>query len=270
MTQGEVNIILKKGSKSKKIMLFMEDAALSNTTGSNALEYSKRRMITKNNLLTQKERKDIWESIEDEKDIELLNVVTSTNKSFAIMKPYIESFFLEIIHLSNHFIREIENETKKTVLSKSINDILNIVPEKEKILDIAIKNNTLKSKLINSTIIENQNKLFAINKETDEKILKDLIKIINTKKENLKYLIEVTRKVLLKYLPLSSYFEYLEDMEGLIKDTENNIFQVLKDMNNISKTLSLSLSRKGKVIKKYGDMVIVVTDEDIKDFRSKA
>lgn len=268
MTQGEANRILKTGGMSKKIMLFMEDTALFNTTGSNALEFSNRKYLTKRNFLTQQEKNEIWESVESEKDIELLNIFTSTNKSFTIMKPYIEGYFTEVIHLSTQFIREIENITIKRILSKSINDILNLCPDKEEPLNVLIKNNTCKSKYINSTVLK-EDKYFALKSENDEKVINDLTIKLNAKKENLKYLILVTKNVLTKYLPLTSYFEYLEDMENLIYEKENDILEVLKNRKDIFKALSLDLSIKKIPIDQYKDVLIVVTNEDIEDFRKK-
>lgn len=270
MTQGEANRILKTGSMNKKIMLFMEDTALFNTTGSNALEFSKRKYLTKRNFLTQQEKNEIWESVESEKDIELLNIFTSTNKSFTIMKPYIEGYFTEVIHLSTQFIREIENITIKSILSKSINDILNLFPDKEEALNVLIKTNTYKSKYINSTVLKKENKSFLFKSLNDEKVVNNLTTKLNAKKENLKYLIQVTKNVLTEYLPLTSYFEYLEDMENLIYEQENDVLEVLKNREDIFKALELDLSLKKTPINKYKDVLIVVTNEDIEDYRKKA
>lgn len=269
MTPGEVNTILKRGSMRKKMLLFMENVALYNTTGYNAIYCSKRKDIKKNRILTPQESTEIWDSVKAKKDLELLDLLTTTNKSFVIMKPTIERYFYDVWAASQHLVRELQNSVKEVLLTRNINTLLKMLPDgrlEEAKEDIDFKDVNIEA-FVN---YRNGSPSFALDRERDERVIKELTRFINANKEDLKFLIKATEVLFDRYLPLKYYYDYLKDLEGLIRKSESNILKTIEARNSIYKRFGADLPKKETALAIYDDIVAVVLDEDIATYREKA
>ena len=283
MRKTEIERIIKQGSTRQKIKLYFTDVAYFNTKGMAQAELKgsgdNLRLESKDQILTDKERDLIFNSIKEPKDIKYWEELRTWNKAFLMFKPTITTYTKNFDYLT----AQLSKYTVVRLLHKgyedSINDILEVV-EDEKLRETLVE--TALNSLNMFDAIRYQEEGFLPFIEIPEANIDGkvwlLIEVLNGKIKEAKEYIEAIRTFLNKYLPLQPYKEFLKEAEDKIKGEVEECrgfieaFTLGRTIETpldkaIEVTPGLELPDEGFNILRWEDVEVEVEDEDIEDIK---
>ena len=283
MRKTDIERIIKQGSTRQKIKLYFTDVAYFNTKGMAQAELKGSgdsiRLESKDQILTDKERDLIFNSIKEPKDIKYWEELRTWNRAFLMFKPTITTYTKNFDYLT----AQLSKYTVVRLLHKgyedSINDILEVV-EDEKLRETLVE-----------TALKSLNKFDAIRYQEegflpfikipeaniDGKVWL-LIEVLNKKIKEAKEYIGGIRVFLNKQLPLQPYKEFLKEAEDKIKG-EVEECRGLIEAFTLGRTIETPLDKAIEVtpgselpdeilkIIRWEDVDVEVTDEDIEDIK---
>jgi len=283
MRKTDIERIIKQGSTRQKIKLYFTDVAYFNTKGMAQAELKGSgdsiRLESKDQILTDKERDLIFNSIKEPKDIKYWEELRTWNRAFLMFKPTITTYTKNFDYLT----AQLSKYTVVRLLHKgyedSINDILEVV-EDEKLRETLVE-----------TALKSLNKFDAIRYQEegflpfikipeaniDGKVWL-LIEVLNEKIKEAKEYIEGIRVFLNKQLPLQPYKEFLKEAEDKIKG-EIEECRGLIEAFTVGRTIETPLDKAIEVtpglelpderfsILRWEDVDVEVTDEDMEDIK---
>jgi len=282
MRKTDIERIIKQGSTRQKIKLYFTDVAYFNTKGMAQAELKGSgdsiRLESKDQILTDKERDLIFNSIKEPKDIKYWEELRTWNKAFLMFKPTITTYTKNFDYLT----AQLSKYTVVRLLHKgyedSINDILEVV-EDEKLRETLVET-ALKS-LNKFDAIRYQEEGFLpfikIPEANNDKVWL-LIEVLNEKIKEAKEYIEGIRVFLNKQLPLQPYKEFLKEAEDKIKG-EIEECRGLIEAFTVGRTIETPLDKAIEVtpglelpderfsILRWEDVDVEVTDEDMEDIK---
>jgi hypothetical protein len=264
MKKTDIERILKQGSIKQKIKLLMTDVAYFNTKGLQSIDiklFSEQQIIrAKDEILTDKERDILFNSIKDPKDIEYYNNLRLFNSSFLYFK---DKFSIDLIRLQAlYYLISISygEEMKRHENKEVVNEILDLIPDKK-----------IREKALNKAIeltkgeggIEYQKKGYPKYLDINRSMFWDEIKqptenaIVNAKM--CKEYIITFKTVLVNNLPLKPYKEWVEIQE-------QTLIRLITLIHKI--TILEDTPKDFPKIELYDEIKAEVTDEDIEDFKN--
>ena len=282
MRKTDIERIIKQGSTRQKIKLYFTDVAYFNTKGMAQAELKGSgdsiRLESKDQILTDKERDLIFNSIKEPKDIKYWEELRTWNRAFLMFKPTITTYTKNFDYLT----AQLSKYTVVRLLHKgyedSINDILEVVEDEK-----------LREKLV-ETALKSLNKFDAIRYQEEgflpfikipeaniDKVWL-VIEVLNEKIKEAKEYIEGIRVFLNKQLPLQPYKEFLKEAEDKIKG-EVEECRGLIEAFTLGRTIETPLDKAIEVtpglelpderysILRWEDVEVEVTDEDIEDIK---
>lgn len=282
MRKTDIERIIKQGSTRQKIKLYFTDVAYFNTKGMAQAELKGSgdsiRLESKDQILTDKERDLIFNSIKEPKDIKYWEELRTWNRAFLMFKPSITTYTKNFDYLT----AQLSKYTVVRLLHKgyedSINDILEVV-EDEKLRETLVET-ALKS-LNKFDAIRYQEEGFLpfikIPEANNDKVWL-LIEVLNEKIKEAKEYIEGIRVFLNKQLPLQPYKEFLKEAEDKIKG-EVEECRGLIEAFTLGRTIETPLDKAIEVtpglelpderfsILRWEDVDVEVTDEDMEDIK---
>jgi hypothetical protein len=282
MRKTDIERIIKQGSTRQKIKLYFTDVAYFNTKGMAQAELKGSgdsiRLESKDQILTDKERDLIFNSIKEPKDIKYWEELRTWNRAFLMFKPTITTYTKNFDYLT----AQLSKYTVVRLLHKgyedSINDILEVV-EDEKLRETLVET-ALKS-LNKFDAIRYQEEGFLpfikIPEANNDKVWL-LIEVLNEKIKEAKEYIEGIRVFLNKQLPLQPYKEFLKEAEDKIK-REVEECRGLIEAFTLGRTIETPLDKAIEVtpglelpderfnILRWEDVEVEVEDEDIEDIK---
>ncbi|MFA7019189.1 MAG: hypothetical protein WC239_09425 [Sphaerochaetaceae bacterium] len=282
MRKTDIERIIKQGSTRQKIKLYFTDVAYFNTKGMAQAELKGSgdsiRLESKDQILTDKERDLIFNSIKEPKDIKYWEELRTWNRAFLMFKPTITTYTKNFDYLT----AQLSKYTVVRLLHKgyedSINDILEVV-EDEKLRETLVET-ALKS-LNKFDAIRYQEEGFLpfikIPEANNDKVWL-LIEVLNEKIKEAKEYIEGIRVFLNKQLPLQPYKEFLKEAEDKIKG-EIEECRGLIEAFTVGRTIETPLDKAIEVtpglelpderfsILRWEDVDVEVTDEDMEDIK---
>ncbi len=281
MRKTDIERIIKQGSTRQKIKLYFTDVAYFNTKGMAQAELKgsgdNLRLESKDQILTDKERDLIFNSIKEPKDIKYWEELRTRNKAFLMFKPTITTYTKNFDYLT----AQLSKYTVVRLLHKgyedSINDILEVV-EDEKLRETLVE-----------TALKSLNKFDAIRYQEEGflpfiKIPEAnidgnvwlLIEVLNEKIKEAKEYIGGIRVFLNKQLPLQPYKEFLKEAEDKIKG-EVEECRGLIEAFTLGRTIETPLDKAievtpgselpDEILIRWEDVDVEVTDEDIEDIK---
>lgn len=279
MRKTDIERIIKQGSTRQKIKLYFTDVAYFNTKGIYQAEFKGSKLERKDEILTDKERDLIFNSIKEPKDIKYWEELRTWNRAFLMFKPTITTYTKNFEYLT----AQLSKYTVVRLLHKgyedSINDILEVV-EDEKLRETLVET-ALKS-LNKFDAIRYQEEGFLPFIEIPEANIDGkidlIIEVLNEKIKEAKEYIEAIRVFLNKQLPLQPYKEFLKEAEDKIKGeieecrgcieafTLGRTIETPLD-KAIEVTPGLELPDEGFNILRWEDVEVEVEDEDIEDIK---
>ena len=279
MRKTDIERIIKQGSTRQKIKLYFTDVAYFNTVGINTVNIAGGDLITKEEILTDKERDLIFNSIKDPKDIKYWEELRTWNRAFLMFKPTITTYTKNFEYLTAQLSKYTTVRLLHKIYEDGINDILEIV-EDEKLRETLVET-ALKS-LNTFDAIRYQEEGFLPFIEIPEANMDGkvrlLIEVLNEKIKEAKEYIEAIRTFLNKQLPLQPYKEFLKEAEDKIKGeieecrgcieafTLGRTIETPLD-KAIEVTPGLELPDEGFNILRWEEVEVEVEDEDIEDIK---
>ena len=282
MRKTDIERIIKQGSTRQKIKLYFTDVAYFNTKGMAQAELKGSgdsiRLESKDQILTDKERDLIFNSIKEPKDIKYWEELRTWNRAFLMFKPTITTYTKNFDYLT----AQLSKYTVVRLLHKgyedSINDILEVVEDEK-----------LREKLV-ETALKSLNKFDAIRYQEEgflpfikipeaniDKVWL-VIEVLNEKIKEAKEYIEGIRVFLNKQLPLQPYKEFLKEAEDKIKGEVEECRELIEAFT-LGRTIETPLDKAIEVtpglelpderysILRWEDVEVEVTDEDIEDIK---
>lgn len=279
MRKTDIERIIKQGSTRQKIKIYFTDVAYFNTKGISQADFKGSKLERKDEILTDKERDLIFNSIKEPKDIKYWEELRLWNKAFLMFKPTITTYTKNFEYLTAQLSKYTTVRLLHKIYEDGINDILEVV-EDEKLRETLVET-ALKS-LNTFDAIRYQEEGFLPFIEIPEanidgKVLL-LIEILNEKIKEAKEYIESIRTFLNKYLPLQPYKEFLKEAEDKIKGeieecrgcieafTLGRTIETPLD-KAIEVTPGLELPDEGFNILRWEEVEVEVEDEDIEDIK---
>lgn len=256
MKKTDIERIIKQGSTRQKIKLYFTDVAYFNTTVKN--------------LLTDKERDIIFNSIKEPKDIKHWEELRTWNKAFLMFKPTITSYTKDF----DYWNAVLQGYTGVINLHKSyqfmINEIMEtftgLTLEDEKLREQLIKKTLDTLKPFGATKGKPSGYLRSINIGLaclDSYKLSEVIEVINEKIIDAKEFIKGVETFLIKRLPLQPYKKFIKDEEDKIK---TNIQKCIKHIESIKEDEKLQDDEMYKILN-WDEVEVEITDEDIEDIK---
>lgn len=278
MRKTDIERIIKQGSTRQKIKLYFTDVAYFNTKGMAQAELKGSgdsiRLESKDQILTDKERDLIFNSIKEPKDIKYWEELRTWNRAFLMFKPTITTYTKNFDYLT----AQLSKYTVVRLLHKgyedSINDILEVVEDEK-----------LREKLV-ETALKSLNKFDAIRYQEEgflpfikipeaniDKVWL-VIEVLNEKIKEAKEYIEGIRVFLNKQLPLQPYKEFLKEAEDKIKGEVEECRKLIEAFT-LGRTIETPLDKAIEVtppderfsILRWEDVEVEVEDEDIEDIK---
>ena len=283
MRKTDIERIIKQGSTRQKIKLYFTDVAYFNTKGMAQAELKGSgdsiRLESKDQILTDKERDLIFNSIKEPKDIKYWEELRLWNKAFLMFKPTITTYTKNFEYLT----AQLSKYTTVRLLHKGyedgINDILEVV-EDEKLRETLVE--TALNSLNMFDAIRYQEEGFLPFIEIPEANIDGkvwlLIEVLNGKIKEAKEYIEAIRTFLNKYLPLQPYKEFLKEAEDKIKGEVEECRGFIEAFT-LGRTIETPLDKAIEVtpglelpderfnILRWEDVEVEVEDEDIEDIK---
>ena len=257
MKKTNIERIIKQGSTKQKIKLYFTDIAHFNTVG---------------NLLTDKERDIIFNSIKEPKDIKHWEELRTWNKVFLMFKPIISTYTKSFDYLNS----EIRRVTHNILLHKSYQYIINDII---KTFDgLTLEDEKLRERLIKKTLESFKAHPFDAKKADPPGYLKSIvipqtynvgelvksIEFLNEKIIDAKEFIKGIETFLSKNLPLQPYKQFLKDEEDKIKTNIEKCKEWVEITHKIEGELQDDERYK---ILNWDEVEVEVTDEDIEDIK---
>ena len=250
MKKTDIERIIKGGSVRQKIKLYMTDIALCNVDISNI-----------GKLLSDKERELLWSSIKEPQDVKYYKGLTDANASFLLFKDKltIQNYKLKVTE--GLLIAVATNAMANHINGELVNDLLEIYPDK-KSRDLALKTIVGVTKVWGGKIYQEKGKPafieIDINKYYED--AKKYVELINTFSKQAKEIVLLFKKILSKDLPLQPYKDWLKEEEDTLKKTLLNVYNITTGIDGYS-------SGGHTPVIKYEDIEVVITDEDLEDFK---
>jgi len=283
MRKTDIERIIKQGSTRQKIKLYFTDVAYFNTKGMAQAELKGSgdsiRLESKDQILTDKERDLIFNSIKEPKDIKYWEELRLWNKAFLMFKPTITTYTKNFEYLT----AQLSKYTTVRLLHKGyedgINDILEVV-EDEKLRETLVETALNSLNMFDAIRYQEEGFLPFIEipeANIDGKVLL-LIEILNEKIKEAKEYIEAIRTFLNKYLPLQPYKEFLKEAEDKIKGEVEECRGFIEAFT-LGRTIETPLDKAIEVtpglelpderfnILRWEDVEVEVEDEDIEDIK---
>jgi len=284
MKKTDIERIIKQGSTRQKIKLYFTDVAYFNTVGINTVNIAGGDLVTKEEILTDKERDLIFSSIKEAKDWKYYTELRNNNKAFLMFKPSIPGYTKNFDYLTAQLSKYVTLRIVHKVYEDAINDILEIVEDKK--LRETLVNTALKSlNTFDANRYQERGFLpFIIIPEAniDSKILL-LVEVLNEKIVEAKEYIAGINTFLNKQLPLQPYKQFLKEEEDKIKA---NIEECKKHLEayKLGRTVETPLDKIVEAsttkinpditvpdeeynILRWEDVEVEVTDQDIEDIK---
>lgn len=282
MKKTDIERIIKQGSTRQKIKLYFTDVAYFNTMGQYTANIAGGDLITKEEILTDKERHLIFSSIKEAKDWKYYTELRNNNKAFLMFKPSVSTYSQYFDYLTAKISEYAKVNLLHKIYEDAINDILEVVEDKklrEKLVETAL--NSLNS-LNMFDAIRYQEEGFLPFIEIQEANINGnvwlLIEVLNKKIKEAKEYIEGIRTFLNKFLPLQPYKQFLKENEDKIQANIQKCRELVEDFI-LGKTIETPLDKAIEVtpgselpderfyILRWEDVEVEVTDEDIEDIK---
>jgi len=279
MRKTDIERIIKQGSTRQKIKLYFTDVAYFNTKGMAQADFKGSKLERKDEILTDKERDLIFNSIKEPKDIKYWEELRLWNKAFLMFKPTITTYTKNFEYLT----AQLSKYTTVRLLHKGyedgINDILEVV-EDEKLRETLVETALNSLNMFDAIRYQEEGFLPFIEipeANIDGKVLL-LIEILNEKIKEAKEYIEAIRTFLNKYLPLQPYKEFLKEAEDKIKGEVEECRGFIEAFT-LGRTIETPLDKAIEVtpglelpderfnILRWEDVEVEVEDEDIEDIK---
>lgn len=283
MRKTDIERIIKQGSTRQKIKLYFTDVAYFNTKGMAQAELKgsgdNLRLELKDEILTDKERDLIFNSIKEPKDIKYWEELRTWNKAFLMFKPTITTYTKNFEYLTAQLSKYTTVRLLHKVYEDGINDILEVV-EDEKLRETLVE--TALNSLNMFDAIRYQEEGFLPFIEIPEANIDGkiglVIEVLNEKIKEAKEYIEAIRTFLNKYLPLQPYKEFLKEAEDKIKGEVEECRGFIEAFT-LGRTIETPLDKAIEVtpglelpderfnILRWEDVEVEVEDEDIEDIK---
>lgn len=250
MKKTDIERIIKGGSVRQKIKLYMTDIALCNVDVSNI-----------GKLLSDKERELLWSSIKEPQDVKYYKSLTDANASFLLFKDKltIQNYKLKVTQ--GLLITVAEKGMANSINGELVNDLLELYPDK-KSRDKAHKLALEKTKDWGGKIYQEKGYPayidIDINKYYED--AKKYVELINAFSRQAKEMVLLFKRILSKDLPLQPYKDWLREEEDTLKKTIATVYDITTGIDGYS-------SGGYTPVIKYEDIDVVITDEDIEDFK---
>lgn len=279
MRKTDIERIIKQGSTRQKIKLYFTDVAYFNTKGISQAEFKGSKLERKDDILTDKERDLIFNSIKEPKDIKYWEELRTWNKAFLMFKPTITTYTKNFEYLTAQLSKYTTVRLLHKIYEDGINDILEVV-EDEKLRETLVETALKSLNMFDAIRYQEEGFLPFIEipeANIDGKVLL-LIEILNEKIKEAKEYIEAIRTFLNKYLPLQPYKEFLKEAEDKIKGEVEECRGFIEAFT-LGRTIETPLDKAIEVtpgselpdeifnILRWEDVEVEVEDEDIEDIK---
>jgi len=285
MKKTDIERIIKQGSVKQKIKLYFIDVAHFNSVSqytANVIGSGDTATFNiPDQILTDKERDIIFNSVKEPKDIKYWESLRTWNKAFLMFKPTITTYAKNFDFLT----AQLSKFTVVRILHKSyedaINDILEVVEEK-KLRETLVK--TALESLKQFDAMKYQEKGFLPFIEIPQANINGkvwlLVEILNEKIKEAKEYIKGIETFLNKQLPLQPYKQFLKDEEDKIKANIQECRELIETFT-LGKTVENEMDKAIKVktkeelqgeerykILNWDEVEVEVTDEDIEAIKN--
>jgi hypothetical protein len=279
MRKTDIERIIKQGSTRQKIKLYFTDVAYFNTKGIYQAEFKGSKLERKDEILTDKERDLIFNSIKEPKDIKYWEELRTWNKAFLMFKPTITTYTKNFDYLTAQLSKYATERLLHKGYENGINDILEVV-EDEKLRETLVETALKSLNMFDAIRYQEEGFLPFIEipeANIDGKVLL-LIEILNEKIKEAKEYIEAIRVFLNKQLPLQPYKEFLKEAEDKIKGEVEECRGFIEAFT-LGRTIETPLDKAIEVtpdlelpderfnILRWEDVEVEVEDEDIEDIK---
>lgn len=244
MTTQAIKKTIETGSTKKKILLYMNDIAQANITPENPRK------------LTEDQDRLILDSISTARDINYYDKLRTLNRSFIIMKPYIESQVEAIRVLRISLEYELRLYRKDRTILGLANEMLPDFPE-----EIREKRAEFISERLNADVVKKQGGSPSLTFDFGKHTLPGIGAIvtqINNKIKQAKHFIKVMETILKREIPLGPYKKWLKAQEatisGVLFSMSSNTLKEITDYLNI-KLLT------------YDEIEVEIEEEDIEQVK---
>jgi hypothetical protein len=262
MKRADIERIIKSGSAKERIRLYMTDSALVVVDNSQLqfIEREGKPVLKGTPLLTAKEKDILYYSIKTPRDIEYYEDMRALNKAFI--------YFMEKIKLSNAYLLNVYSLVDAKIrtlamlieLSETVNDLLEIYPDKEsrkkadKLAKTQLSQHGIASYVKNNT-------WFEVNKEKYHTSLCSLILNLNILNKQTKEYWSLLNAITKNELPLKPYREWLISIHKEILSINERIEKMVSVYEIIDKPIEPTLVSYEAI------EVAEITEEDINDFK---
>jgi hypothetical protein len=283
MRKTDIERIIKQGSTRQKIKLYFTDVAYFNTKGMAQAELKGSgdsiRLERKDQILTDKERDLIFNSIKEPKDIKYWEELRTWNKAFLMFKPTITTYTKNFAYTTAQLSKYATERLLHKGYENGINDILEVV-EDEKLRETLVETALKSLNMFDAIRYQEEGFLPFIEIPVDDidGLVWLLIEELNEKIKEAKEYIEAIRFFLNKVLPLQPYKEFLKDAEDKIKGEVEECRELIEAFT-LGKTIETPMDKAIEVtpgselpderfnILRWEDVEVEVTDQDIEDIK---
>lgn len=283
MKQTDIERIIKQGSVKQKIKLYFTDVAYFNITGINNSNIEGSHLKTKDQVLTDKERDLIFNSVKDPKDIKYWGELRTWNRAFLMFKPTISNHRYNFKYLTAQLSKYVVINLLHKNYEEAINDILDVVEDK-KLREIMVKKALESLEVVKAKRYQEKGFLpfIEIRETNTETNTRELVELINEKIKEAKEFIEAIKQFLNKQLPLQPYKQFVKEEEEMIKAELKECRELIesffllpeglqpdqdKDFIEIAEKLNLPDILRYK-IDLWEDIEVEITEEDIEDIKN--
>lgn len=283
MKQTDIERIIKQGSVKQKIKLYFTDVAYFNITGINNANIEGSHLKTKDQVLTDKERDLIFNSVKDPKDIKYWGELRTWNRAFLMFKPTISNHRYNFKYLTAQLSKYVVINLLHKNYEEAINDILDVVEDK-KLREIMVKKALESLEVVKAKRYQEKGFLpfIEIRETNTETNTRELVELINEKIKEAKEFIEAIKQFLNKQLPLQPYKQFVKEEEEMIKAELKECRELIesffllpeglqpdqdKDFIEIAEKLNLPDILRYK-IDLWEDIEVEITEEDIEDIKN--
>jgi len=264
MKKTDIERILKQGSVKQKIKLYMTDCAYFNIIGEKSIDielFAKENILrSRDELLTDRDREMLFNSIKEPKDIEYYNNLRTYNSAFLMFK---DKFTIDLMKLQNVFyLISISNgeDIKRLENKELVNEILDLIPDKkirEKALNKAIE--LTKGEGGIKLIVKGYRNYLEIDRSMFWNEIKRPTEVAILYAKSCKEYLITFKKILEKDLPLKPYKDWVEIQEKKLNRLITAIHKT---------TILESTPTDFPKIELYNEIKAEITDEDIEDFKN--
>jgi hypothetical protein len=263
MKRADIERIIKNGSAKERIRLYMTDAALVVVDNSQlqTIQRDGKLVLKGTTLLTAKERDTLYYSIKTPKDIEYYEDMRSLNKAFIYFMEQIKTNYAYLLNVYSLIDAKFRTLAILIELSETVNDLLEIYPDKESRKKAADLAKTQLSQHGIASYVAKKTTWFQAKTDKDYISLCALILSLNSLNKRTKEYWVLLTAVTKKELPLKPYKEWLTTIHKEILSINERIEKIISVYEKIDKPIEPTLVSYEAI------EVAEITDEDVNDFK---